>query len=104
MENFASRWAKISGNLIINWLSTMQNIVPKRLYNALTFAQPIPFAAISLDNIPLQVRVDNSPLNAREKVDIAIIMFFFFVLHPNLTILGCLLNVGLYLIYVCLWS
>ena len=72
MENSASKLAEMSGNVIINSLSRMQNIVPKRLYNALTFAQPIPFATISLDNIPLQVRVDNSPLNARERVDIAI--------------------------------
>ena len=77
MENSASKCAEMSGNLIINWLSRMQNIVPKRLYNALTFAQPIPFAIISLDNIPLQMRVDNSPLNARERVDIASIRFLY---------------------------
>ena len=73
MENFASKYAELSGNLIINWLSRMQNMVPTRLYNALTFAQPIPFATIPLDNIPFQARVDNSPLNARERVGIAII-------------------------------
>ena len=75
MENFASKYADMSGNLIIDWLSRMQNIVPKRLYSALAFAQPIPFAIISLDNIPLHVGVDNSPLNAWERVDIAIVRF-----------------------------
>ena len=77
MENSASKYAEMSSNLITNWLSRMQNIVPKGLYNALTFAQPIPFATMSLDNIPLQLRVDNSPLNAREGVDIAIIRFLY---------------------------
>ena len=77
MENSASKYAEVSGTLIINWLSRMQNIVPKRLYNALTFAQPISFATISLVDITLQVRVDNSPLNARERVDVAIIRFLY---------------------------
>ena len=77
MENFASRYAEMSGSLIINWLPRMQNIASKRLYNALIFAQPIPFATISLDNIPVQVRVDHYPLNAREKVDIDIIRFLY---------------------------
>ena len=72
MENSASKYAEISGTLIINCLSRVQNIVPKRLYSALTIAQPIPFATISLDDIPLQVSLDNSPLNARERVDIDI--------------------------------
>ena len=55
----------------------MQNIVPKRLYNAVTFTQLFPFATIFFfSNIPLQVRVDNSLLNARERVDIAIVRFY----------------------------
>ena len=65
------------GSFIINWLSRMQNIMPKRLYNAFTIAKSIPLAPISLDNIPLQVRVDNSALNARERVDIAIIRLLY---------------------------
>ena len=77
MENSALKYAEMSGTLIINWLSRMKNIEPKRLYIALAFAQPIPFATISLDNIPVQVRVDNSPLNAMERVDIAIIRFLY---------------------------
>ena len=61
----------------------MENIVPKKyveyeMYdNALTLPQPFPFANIFLDNIPLEERVDNSPLNARERVDIAIIRFLY---------------------------
>ena len=45
----------------------MQNIVSKRLCNAPTFTQPTPFGTISLDDIPLHARVDNSSLNTRKK-------------------------------------
>ena len=54
----------------------MQSIVLKRLCNAPTFTQPTPFGTISLDNIPLHARVDNSSLNTRKKVGIAPISFF----------------------------